>query len=62
MTDVPSPCINICDLDRTEQYCLGCGRSLDEIAKWRSASESERRKISDKLSDRLLSLNREQKS
>ncbi|NNC78225.1 MAG: DUF1289 domain-containing protein [Woeseiaceae bacterium] len=29
----PSPCISICTLDDVNR-CLGCGRTLDQIARW----------------------------
>lgn len=31
---VPSPCINVCQLDPETNLCRGCLRSLDEIAGW----------------------------
>lgn len=36
-----SPCIGICRLDSLG-YCEGCYRTGDEIARWRSMSETER--------------------
>ncbi|MCR0982935.1 DUF1289 domain-containing protein [Roseomonas populi] len=41
---VPSPCTGLCRLDEGK-VCLGCGRSIAEIAAWPSASETERRAI-----------------
>jgi predicted Fe-S protein YdhL (DUF1289 family) len=38
---VLSPCIGICRLD-AHGYCQGCYRTGDEIARWRSMSETER--------------------
>ena len=38
---VPSPCRDICELD-SANVCLGCGRTLGEIAEWTRA-DSERR-------------------
>jgi uncharacterized protein len=35
---------------------MGCGRSLDEIAGWQTASEAERRAIIEKLPERLKRL------
>lgn len=40
-----SPCINICRMDAASGLCLGCARTLDEIARWAQASEAERRAI-----------------
>jgi uncharacterized protein len=36
-----SPCVGICRLD-PRGYCEGCYRTGDEIARWRSMSETER--------------------
>ena len=37
MPDMPpeSPCVNICVLD-AHGYCIGCYRTIEEIAGWRS--------------------------
>jgi predicted Fe-S protein YdhL (DUF1289 family) len=35
-----SPCLNICVLD-AGQTCVGCGRTLDEIARWGRMSAAE---------------------
>jgi predicted Fe-S protein YdhL (DUF1289 family) len=37
-----SPCIGICELG-SDGYCVGCHRTGDEIARWLSMSDSERR-------------------
>lgn len=34
----PSPCINVCRMDPHSGLCVGCQRTLDEIAAWGSAS------------------------
>ena len=39
-----SPCINICQLD-AQGLCVGCRRTLEEIAEWPGASEARRREI-----------------
>jgi hypothetical protein len=31
---VPSPCVSVCVLDANGVLCLGCFRTLDEIAAW----------------------------
>jgi predicted Fe-S protein YdhL (DUF1289 family) len=41
---VASPCNDICRLD-AQQVCVGCGRTLQEIADWGSASAERRRQI-----------------
>lgn len=35
-----SPCLNICVLDPARN-CIGCGRTLDEIARWGRMSAAE---------------------
>jgi predicted Fe-S protein YdhL (DUF1289 family) len=46
---VASPCVNICRIDPTTRLCLGCRRSLDEIARWGSTTDEDRRAILDAL-------------
>ncbi len=31
---VPSPCIQVCVLDRLTGHCIGCGRTGEEIGAW----------------------------
>lgn len=52
MTEMASPCRNICELDPLGQWCVGCGRTLDEIAAWPNASETERQAILARLIER----------
>lgn len=35
-----SPCVRICTLD-DERFCVGCGRSMDEIVAWARMSAKE---------------------
>lgn len=42
---VPSPCINLCQLDQDSGCCRGCFRTLDEIAAWSRVSNDEKREI-----------------
>jgi uncharacterized protein len=39
-----SPCVDICRLDATG-LCIGCRRTLGEIAEWSSASDARRHEI-----------------
>jgi predicted Fe-S protein YdhL (DUF1289 family) len=41
---IESPCIRRCCLD-SQDICLGCGRTLDEILAWGNAPADERRAI-----------------
>lgn len=55
---IVSPCIKVCALEPSGR-CTGCGRSLDEIAKWLTFSDAERRAIMDRLPARLATMRRE---
>lgn len=43
--NVPSPCVGICRLDPAGATCLGCGRTLEEIAGWSRGDEAYRRAV-----------------
>jgi uncharacterized protein len=54
---VASPCISVCVLDPAGSgVCVGCGRSLDEIAAWSELSNAERRAVIARLPQRLATL------
>jgi len=55
-TVLPSPCIKVCKLDLDTGYCVGCGRTTDEIAAWMRLSPPERQGILDRLPGRLAGL------
>jgi hypothetical protein len=42
---IASPCNKICVMDAEQRYCLGCRRTLDEIARWGALSDEERRAV-----------------
>jgi predicted Fe-S protein YdhL (DUF1289 family) len=47
-----SPCIKVCTIDARSGLCLGCNRTIDEIARWSVMSDSERACIMDELPTR----------
>jgi predicted Fe-S protein YdhL (DUF1289 family) len=47
-----SPCVGICELDAEGLVCVGCLRTLDEIAGWTSYSEAERQRVIEDLARR----------
>lgn len=49
---VPSPCINVCRMDPKLGLCVGCARTLDEIAAWGQASNAQRLAILQQLPER----------
>jgi len=48
-----SPCIKICVIAPATGLCSGCGRTLDEIARWGAMSEAERARIMALLPQRM---------
>ena len=44
-----SPCVAVCRLDPATARCLGCGRTIDEIATWPDLADDQRRAILDQL-------------
>ena len=52
-TMIESPCVKICMLDARCGLCLGCGRTIDEIARWTAMSAAERAHVMSELPIRL---------
>ena len=44
-----SPCVAICRLDPVTRRCIGCGRTIDEIATWPDLDDATRRRIVERL-------------
>ncbi len=42
---IQSPCINVCRMDENKRLCLGCFRTLEEIAGWSRADDGARADI-----------------
>ncbi len=42
---IESPCVKVCTLDAHSKQCLGCGRTIDEIARWTAMSAAERARV-----------------
>ena len=47
-----SPCVRNCCLDETN-VCMGCGRTLDEIIAWGTASDVDKAAILARSRERL---------
>jgi predicted Fe-S protein YdhL (DUF1289 family) len=48
-----SPCVGVCQLDIATGWCLGCGRTGDEVARWLGFDEDERLAVWGELPQRL---------
>ena len=51
-----SPCVNVCQMDPQRGLCLGCARTLEEIARWASMSDAERELVIGELRARRKAL------
>ncbi len=50
--DIPSPCVNVCQMNPFNGLCRGCARTLDEIAGWLDYSAAEKLAVLEKLEER----------
>lgn len=50
--EVPSPCVNICAIDPARGVCVGCFRTLDEIASWVEFDAPQRVAVWDAIAER----------
>jgi hypothetical protein len=57
--NIESPCVKICNYESASGLCTGCGRTLDEIARWSEMSGDERRRIMAELPARLAKYSRD---
>ena len=53
---IESPCTKVCIIHAAKGFCLGCGRSLSEIAAWGSLSGRDRTRLMADLPRRLAAL------
>jgi predicted Fe-S protein YdhL (DUF1289 family) len=48
-----TPCIAVCIIDPGTSLCLGCGRTLPEIARWHRMDRAERLAVMAQLAARM---------
>jgi uncharacterized protein len=48
-----TPCIAVCMIDPSTSLCLGCGRTLPEIARWPRMEAAERLALMEGLPARM---------
>jgi predicted Fe-S protein YdhL (DUF1289 family) len=56
MASIETPCIRVCVVHPSLRLCTGCGRSLDEIARWIDLTADERGRIMTQLPPRLAAM------
>ena len=47
-----SPCVGVCVLDPVTHFCIGCARTIEEIAQWPWLSADEKRRVIAQLAAR----------
>jgi predicted Fe-S protein YdhL (DUF1289 family) len=60
LPSIESPCINVCTLD-AQKVCIGCGRTIEEIAVWSRLGDEERRAVCERAQGRNQSRNQSPK-
>jgi predicted Fe-S protein YdhL (DUF1289 family) len=53
---IESPCNKVCVVHPVQKLCIGCGRSLDEIANWINFDGAERARLMAQLPSRLAAM------
>lgn len=53
---IRTPCVKVCVVDGQSGNCLGCGRTLGEIARWAKFSDAEREGVMAVLPARIDAL------
>ncbi|WP_112186173.1 DUF1289 domain-containing protein [Ralstonia sp. GX3-BWBA] len=49
---VSSPCISVCKMDEAHGLCIGCMRTIDEIAAWSTMNDTARQAVWKTLPER----------
>lgn len=47
-----SPCIKVCSMDEETGFCLGCARTLPEVARWPRLTEEQQQAVLAALPER----------
>lgn len=50
--EIPSPCENVCQMNPATGYCIGCLRTLDEIADWLEMTDEQKSELLARLEER----------
>jgi predicted Fe-S protein YdhL (DUF1289 family) len=49
---VESPCIGVCELDKAEDRCTGCHRTVSELTHWARMTDAEKLGVLAKVAER----------
>ncbi len=53
---ISTPCVKVCVVDPVSGLCIGCGRTVAEIAGWGAMTEPERLATMAELEERLVAM------
>jgi len=53
---VESPCIGVCHINKEHQFCDGCFRSEEEISKWITLTDDQKKEITQLTKQRQINL------
>jgi uncharacterized protein len=53
---IETPCVKICVVDPETGFCIGCGRTRQEIGSWLGLSAEQRRQVMGGLPERVATL------
>ena len=53
---IQTPCTKVCALEPISGLCRGCGRTLDEIARWTALNDDQRARVMAELPQRMALL------
>jgi uncharacterized protein len=51
--NLPSPCVSVCGMEADSGLCGGCWRNLDEIARWSTMAEADKRVVWTRIGQRV---------
>jgi len=54
MISFESPCISLCELDKTGENCIACKRTQEEIFSWMTYTQEDRNRIMNEVKTRVL--------
>ena len=56
--EIETPCVKLCVIEPESGFCIGCGRTRDEIGSWLGMSVAARREVIATLPERVENLTR----
>tara|TARA_X000000950_G_C13789520_1_gene608768 strand:+ start:500 stop:682 length:183 start_codon:yes stop_codon:yes gene_type:complete len=57
MKNKKSPCVSICKFVGKNNWCIGCGRTLEECKEWKKMKPFARNRLNKELEKRMILIN-----